>query len=203
MTALLTALLAFFVAAASPGPATLAQAQVALAHGRGAALRFGSGLAFGLAVWGAVAAFGVGAVLVQSAAALWALKVVGGAYLLWLAFKSARSALNPTGTTAPKLQARAWFQGGLLLNLANPKAVLAWIAVLAVALPDTGSDAVLILATLACCCLGWVIYAGYAVIFSVPGARRIYDRSSRIIDGVAAAFFGIFGLRLIFGRLPS
>ena len=83
---------AFFVAAASPGPATIALASQSMGAGRRAGLAFGSGLAVGLAFWGVVAAAGMGAILQASTGALTAMKLLGGAYLLWLAYGSARSA---------------------------------------------------------------------------------------------------------------
>ena len=61
---------AFFVVTVAPGPATLAAATVAMCAGRGNGLRFGAGLAAGLAVRGVLAATGPGALLQGSAHAL-------------------------------------------------------------------------------------------------------------------------------------
>jgi len=60
IAALLTASFAFFVVAASPGPATLAAATLSMGQGRARGMRFG--LTVGLAFWGLVAATGLGAV---------------------------------------------------------------------------------------------------------------------------------------------
>ncbi|MFN3868099.1 MAG: LysE family translocator [Hyphomicrobiaceae bacterium] len=131
--------MAFFVAAASPGPATLAVSTTAMAAGARPAAALGLGLAVGLAFWGVVAAAGLGAVLVQSSVALTVLRWFGGAYLLWLAWQSARSALLPTrlpDEAVPVADGRMMFRG-LILNLSNPKAVLAWISVLAIGLGST------------------------------------------------------------------
>lgn len=49
LTSLLTIAIAFFIAAASPGPATLAVATVSMHAGRKSGLLFGAGLALGLA----------------------------------------------------------------------------------------------------------------------------------------------------------
>ena len=51
---LTTAAAAFFVVAASPGPATIAVAGVSMRSGRQTGLRFGYGLSVGLAFWGLV-----------------------------------------------------------------------------------------------------------------------------------------------------
>lgn len=49
---LLTVGLAFWVVAASPGPANIANASVAMQHGRKSSLIFGAGLSVGLMFWG-------------------------------------------------------------------------------------------------------------------------------------------------------
>ena len=89
---MLTVLLAFFVVTISPGPANIAVATVSMQHGRQKGTHFGLGLALGLALWGVVAATGLGVVLQTSAVALTVLKVVGAGYLLWLGYQSAKSA---------------------------------------------------------------------------------------------------------------
>jgi threonine efflux protein len=94
-------------------------------------------------------------------------------------------------------QGGRWFWRGLLLNLSNPKAVVAWMAALSMGLGQgTGTHAVAI-ATLICVGLGFVNYAGYALTFSLPGFMAGYRRSRRWIDGVVAGLFALAGLSLI------
>ena len=93
--------LAFFLVAASPGPANIANAVLAMDRGRGASFRFSLGLTAGIAVWGVVAATGLGAVLQTSAMLLSALKILGGAYLLYLAWQSGRAALPDRRASTP------------------------------------------------------------------------------------------------------
>ncbi|MEM7498934.1 MAG: LysE family transporter [Pseudomonadota bacterium] len=203
MAFLAAPLLAFFVAAASPGPATLAVAATAMARGRAAGLALGAGLAVGLAFWGLVAAAGLGPLMVQSASALLVLRLLGGGYLLYLAWCSARSALRPGDDGAAPtgaLSGRAAFQRGVVLNLLNPKAVLAWIAVLAIGLPAGAGAAEIAVVTLACALLGLAIYAVYALALSLPSAMAFYVRARRRLEAVFAAFFGYAGLRLVFAR---
>ena len=201
---LAASLLAFFVAAASPGPATLAIAQVAMARGRRDALRFGAGLTFGLSAWGLLVAAGAGPLFAKSAGLLAVLKIFGGLYLLWLATLSARSALSPEPRTPPdERSARGAFRVGLFLNLANPKAVFAWLAVVAIGLSPAAGDGAAVPIVLACSFLGAGIYAVYGVLFSLPAARRVYARARRAIDATAALVFGALGLRLLGSRIGS
>ncbi|MFQ6549871.1 LysE family translocator [Aestuariibius sp. 2305UL40-4] len=200
MTALtdLTAILAaFFLVTVAPGPANLAVATVAMRAGRRNGLLFGTGLAAGLAIWGLVAATGLGALLQGSATALTALKLAGGAYLVWLAWQSGRSAFSPDAIPAPEPGKGRWIARGLILNLSNPKAVVAWMAALSMGLGtgDTGTH--LILPTLLCAAIGALNYTGYALAFSLPGIMAGYQRLRRTIDAAAAALFAAAGAGLI------
>ena len=195
ITSLGTVAAAFFVAAASPGPATIAVATVSMSAGRASGLRFGAGLSLGLAFWGLVAATGLGAALQASSHALAILKVLGGAYLLWLAYGAARSATRP----GPNVEAPrgSGFMRGLFLNLSNPKAVLAWMATLALGLGSGSGVWQVVAATSLCMALGFAIYAGYAFVFSTPGAMGVYGKVRRWIDGAVAGLFALAGLGLI------
>lgn len=196
MTGLWAVLAAFTIVTVSPGPANLAVCVAAMAHGAGPALRMAAGLALGLALWGVVAASGMGAILAASEAALTLLRLIGGAYLLWLAWRSAQAALTPSSDAAPQKSA-AGFRTGLMLNLTNPKAAFAWMAALALGLTDGGSAGGLIVAVALCALIGLANYLGWALVMSRGTLRRFYQRARRSIDGVAAALFGIAGAELL------
>ncbi|MDT8343985.1 MAG: LysE family transporter [Thermohalobaculum sp.] len=195
--------LAFFVAAASPGPATLSVAATAMARGRTAGLAMAAGLSLGLGLWGVVAATGLGAVVLAWAPALEVLRLAGGVFLLWLAWQSARSAFSPAAAAgAASVATGPWgiFRQGLLLNLLNPKALLAWGAVIALGMPADAGAAEFAAIVAVCSALGCAIYAGYAALFALPAVRAGYARSRRWIDGACAAGFATAGGALLAGR---
>lgn len=193
--------LAFLVAAGSPGPATLAVATTAMAAGPRAALAIGTGLALSLGLWGMVAALGLGAAMLAWAPALTVLRIAGGAFLLWLAWKAARSALSPAAPVDPDtLASNRYFLSGFALNLTNPKALLAWGAVIAIGLPDGAGPGAVATITVVCAGLGWLIYVVYALIFSRPGMMAAYARTRRWVDRATAALFAAAGLRLLTWR---
>ncbi len=197
MHGLLSVVLAFLVVTVSPGPANIAVSTVALGSGRRAGLRFGAGLSLGLAFWGMIAATGLGAALQSSLYVLTALKLCGGLYLLGLAVHSLRSAAKPADNGPDPVMSARWFTRGLMLNLSNPKAVLAWMAALSMGLGDGHGRVPLVAATLVCMALGCANYAGYAMAFSHPGAMTAYKRWRRWIDGVVAGLFAAAGVDLI------
>lgn len=187
----------FFIVTVSPGPANIAVATVAMHSGRRPGLLFGLGLSVGLAFWGVVAATGLGVILQSTTTFLTLLKLCGGAYLIWLAIQSGRSAARDNAEMEPTTKEGRWFWRGLLLNLSNPKAVVAWMAALSMGLgQETGTHAVAF-ATLICIGIGFVNYAGYALTFSLPGFMAGYRRCRRWIDGVVAGLFALAGFGLI------
>jgi len=87
-------LMAAFLATASPGPATLAIAGTSMSQGRRKGLAMAAGITSGSWIWSVSAALGLGAVMLAHAWAIEIIRYVGACYLLYLAFKSARSALS-------------------------------------------------------------------------------------------------------------
>jgi len=92
----------------------------------------------GLFVHAAVSALGVSLILLQSAWAFAALKVVGAGYLVWLGIQSLRQARTgkglPVDTVSRVAQQRVsvWrpLREGLLSNVLNPKTVVFYMAFL-------------------------------------------------------------------------
>ncbi|MEM8537903.1 MAG: LysE family translocator [Pseudomonadota bacterium] len=197
MSELLPLFVAFLVVAASPGPANIAVAAIALRKGQAAAMRFGIGLGCGLAVWGIVAATGLGAILQSSAIAFTVLKVFGGVYLLWLAFQSARSATHDVEKPVLDRGHDRWLWRGLILNLSNPKAIVAWMAALSMGLSADGQAGVLVVATGICILIGFANYAVHAIAFSRARVMAAYASARRWIDGAVAGVFALAGLGLL------
>ncbi|MEM9999442.1 MAG: LysE family translocator [Pseudomonadota bacterium] len=201
---LIPVLAAFLVVTIAPGPANIAVATVSMTHGRASGLRFGLGLGVGFAFWGLIAATGLGAVLQASAQAMIVLKLAGGCYLIWLAFITWRET-GAEKTDLLVLSQKRWFLQGLLLNLSNPKAVVAWLAALAAGFGSNETLAQLLFATGLCIALGFVNYFSYALLFSLQACMRFYDRFSGFVSRTVAVFFAATGLAIVrsaFQRTP-
>jgi len=160
-------------------------------------LNYGAGLSCGLGFWGVVAATGMGVVLQSSLHVLMMLKVFGGLYLLWLAILSARSACQSESEKTVVQNKQSWFLQGLLLNMSNPKAVIAWMAALSVGLDSDAGISSVVVATAVCITIGFLVYTFYSTLFSIGGIMRGYQRCRRWIDGVVAGLFTITGFGLI------
>ena len=198
---LMLVFLTYIIAAASPGPSNMAIMGLAMSEGRTRALAFASGVITGSFFWGVLAATGVAAVLPAYADLLIALKILGGSYLLYLAYKSARSALRSSeipghghikGTSTGMLYRRR-----LLFHLTNPKSILSWLSIMAIGVDRDSTAATSIVLILGCLVLAIIIFCGYALLFSTPTMTQLYRSLRRSIEGTLALVFGFAGVKLL------
>lgn len=201
-------LAAALLATGSPGPATLNIAGTAMVSGRGYALAMASGVSTGSLMWSTAAAFGLGAVMLANVWVFELLRYFGAGYLIFLAIKSAKSALRP-GEVAPKnasrgasfSTARRAYAGGLALHLTNPKAILFFGSLYAVGVPAHASPLTLLMVIGAIAIQSTLVFHGYALLFSSAPAVRIYLRLRRWFEGVFALAFGYAGFKILTARL--
>ncbi|WP_118180113.1 LysE family translocator [Paraburkholderia phosphatilytica] len=196
---LLLAWTAYFVGTASPGPSNLAIMSIAANNGRKSALAFALGVISGSMFWATVATAGVSAALLAWSHFLVAIKIFGGVYLLWLAFKSGRTALAAPVTTSLKAEQtetlKRLYARGALLHLTNPKAILVWVSIVALSSNGSGSNHAAVIP--GCALIGCMVFSGYALLFSMGSARRLYARTRRTLEGCLAVVFGVAGIRLL------
>src|SRR5438105_3699734 len=124
---------AAFVVIAIPGPSVLFAVARALASGRRVAVLSVLGNAFGEYVQVIAVAFGIGALVQQSAAAFTALKLVGGCYLLYLGaktFAQRRSLAAALGADVESRSDQTSFVQGFTVGATNPKTVVFLAAIL-------------------------------------------------------------------------
>ena len=197
-------LFAAFIAAGSPGPATLAIAGTSMSSGRRAGLALASGVTTGSFIWSISAAFGLGAVM---AANVWMFEVaryVGAAYLMWLAVKSARAAWAGNRLAAkplPPTTPRRAYAKGLALHLTNPKAVLFFGALYAIGIPPGTPPSALITVILAVGAQSLVMFHAYALIFSSAPMAAAYARAKRGFEAFFALAFGAIALKVLTTRV--
>ena len=183
---------------------------VGASKGRRLGMAFGLGCATGCLSHTVLAALGVSAVLAASPVAFTALRVVGGAYLVWLGIGALRSrggvgvparsgseAADPADTTS-----RQFFKG-MLANAINPKVVLFFLSFLPQFVVPANGNVPLQMAV-----LGGVFTLQAAVLFGALGwfaggigqwlQRR--PRSGLWLDRVSGVVFVGLGLRMALVR---
>ena len=199
---LMLAYLAFAIGVASPGPSVLAVMGTAMAQGRTRALALAAGIVSGSLCWGLSAAFGLAALMARWSGALVLVKVVGGLYLLWLAWQAARKAARGAGVQAEvrggagERYARTYARGAAL-HLTNPKAIVVWLSVVSLALPQDSGQADALAFVLSCALLSATIFCCYALAFSTDAARRGYRAAERPVNALLSGVFAYAGLRML------
>ncbi|WP_323775668.1 LysE family translocator [Leisingera sp.] len=195
---------AAFLGAATPGPATLTIAGTAMQHGRKPGLALAAGVCSGSLIWSVSAAFGLGAVMLANAWLFEAVRYIGAGYLMYLAVRSARSALShktPVLRTAPTPALRVAYAKGLALHLTNPKAALFFGALYAIVLPPGSPLSELLTVMGAIAVQSALIFHGYALLFSSAAAARMYLRLRRGFEAVFAAAFATASWQIFAARL--
>ncbi|MBM2883632.1 LysE family translocator [Chromobacterium phragmitis] len=204
--------LAAFLAAAmlitlSPGPDNLMVLSQGISRGRRQGMAFGLGCALGCLNHTLLAALGIRALIAASPLAFTALKIAGGAYLVylgWGAIRSPGASFRADGQLAGQQSSlAATFRRGLIANAINPKVVLFFLAFLPQFVNPAQGPAGLQTAI-----LGTVFTLQGAVIFGALGyfsghvgqwlARS--RKASQWLDRVAGSIFIALGLRLILAR---
>ena len=199
------ALAAFLLSIMSPGPNILAILGTSMSVGRKPGVAVALGVATGSFCWAAVTAAGLSVLLAAYAVAITAIKIAGGAYLLWLAYKSFRAAATRQDMQTRTLNSCSdrlarYYLRGLTIQMTNPKAVLAWIAIISLGLQPGAPFWVAATIVLGAGVLSAIIHCVYAMAFSSAPMLRAYGRTRRWIQAALGAFFGFAGMKLLLSR---
>ncbi|MFN4164289.1 MAG: LysE family translocator [Ferrovibrio sp.] len=197
---LLSITVAIALGAASPGPSFVLVARTAIAAGRPAGLAAAFGMGIGGAVFAGLALLGLIALLAQVGWLYLGLKIAGGLYLCWLAFRLWRGAKQPltvAGDGSTERGILRAFSAGLLTQLSNPKTAVVYAGIFAALMPAQPSfwlAALLVPAVFMVEC-GW--YALVAVAFSAGRPRALYLNAKHWIDRAAGGVMALLGIRLV------
>jgi len=189
---------ALFVAAATPGPGIAAIVARVLGKGPRGVVAFSTGVAMGDIVWLSFAIDGL-AVLAQTFQPVFlAVKYLGAAYLLYLAWKLwSTPPLDPAAIGDQRSdKPLRLFLGGLSVTLGNPKVMIFYTALLPnlvdldrVSVASFGELCLATLSVLALVFSGYIILAARARhLFTSPNALTLINRGSgTIMAGAAVA----------------
>jgi threonine/homoserine/homoserine lactone efflux protein len=189
----------------TPGPDMTLFIGQTLTGGRTRGIAALLGASTGLVVHTTLAAFGLSTLLAASATAFGILKVVGVAYLIWLAIEALRrgSALTLEPEAAEAQPVARVYLTGVGINLLNPKIVMFFLTFLPqfVSASDPHAGGKLMFLGLYFIALG--IPLCIALIFLAErftGAIRRSPKVMRAIDYLFAGLMGAFAVRLLFAR---
>lgn len=202
-------LLTSILLTATPGPDNLMVLGVGASRGRRLALAFALGCACGCLSHTVLAVLGVSAMLVASPLAFTALKVAGGAYLLWLGIGALRSrgvARVPSGErTGAPVAGSAWqhFFKGVLANAINPKVVMFFLSFLPqFVVPAQGNVPGQMAALGVLFTLQAAVLFGLLALFSGTVGQWLQRRpgAGLWLDRLTGAIFIALGVRMVMSR---
>ena len=119
-----------FLVCLAPGPAVILTSAQAAASGFRSSIAIIAGIQVGNLVYFTLSAVGLGAIIAASETAFLMIKYVGGAYLLFLGIRALLSRGGAAGEQPRQRLARQRFWHGFAAQLANPKSVLFYAALL-------------------------------------------------------------------------
>jgi threonine/homoserine/homoserine lactone efflux protein len=188
---------ALVVAAGSPGPSIAALVARVLTRGWRDVLPFLAAMWVGEGIWLSLAVFGLAAIAQTFHLLFLAIKYLGIAYLLFLAWKMWRAPVSTDGeAVSSRRSGRELFLAGLGVTLGNPKIMVFYMALLPTIIDLTRVDmagwaalTATMLMVLVAVDLGWVFFASQARrLLRSPRAVRTANRAgATMMAGAAAA----------------
>lgn len=191
-----------FVGAMSPGPSFLVVAQNSLAKSRAHGIATAVGTGLGVSIFAVLASLGV-TTLIETVPSIYiGFKILGGAYLLYLAYRIWNGAKQPLPTQAEHTVEQGGlfksFMMGLVTQISNPKTALVIAGIFAAFVPANPPENTWLLVAIIAFVIDFTWYAVLALTLSSERSRSVYGRAKTNFDRVASVFLGLVGVRLIF-----
>ena len=178
----------------TPGPDMSLFLARTMASGRKAGIASVMGANIGCMIHTFLAAFGISALVAASHTGFLILKIVGAAYLLWLAVDAIRngSSLNVGAVESKVITPMSSFLMGITVNLSNPKVVLFFITFLPQFVSATDPNVT-----------AKMLFLGiYFIVINIPlsiimilGAEKLVlwlKTRPRVLRGIDFTFAGVF-----------
>ena len=189
-------------AAISPGPSFVVAVRTSMAEGFRPSVGLAIGFGLGALIWALAALMGLALLFEVAPAALTALKIIGGAVLMWIAWQTWRHARDPmasttdNGSAPPPRSFASAIRLGLGTQLANPKPAVFFGAVFVGLVPPDTSTVVL-------AALLFVIFAQetlwYVLVgrfFTLRGPRATYARFKAMIDRTFGGLIALLAAKI-------
>lgn len=188
--------------AVSPGPAFIYVAKNSIGVSRKHGLFTALGTGTGAALFGLLAVLGLQAILLAVPSAYLILKICGGIYLLWLAFKIIRHAKEPMSMGSDEAKQMTFaqaYRSGLVVQLSNPKIAIILASVFTALLPKEIPTYYYFVLPILCFFIdaGW--YSLVAMALSAEKPRKVYLKFKKVFDRIAGGVMTVLGIKLIFG----
>ncbi len=195
------------LAAASPGPDFVLVSQQTLSNGKKSGLMCSIGIALGLSIHIIYSAFGLAAIIANSSSALWAIKLLGGGYLIYLGIKGLRSSASTNQDTqqpkAIKYSAKKSIGIGFLCNALNPKAPIYFVSLFTLVLSPEMPLYHIALYGLWMMLIQLAWFSLVVTLLSHPRINKKFKKMGHLIDRVLGGAMIALGLKVLLTRSSS
>jgi threonine/homoserine/homoserine lactone efflux protein len=190
------------VGAISPGPSFVMVARTAIASSRADGLAAALGMGIGAMLFSMAALLGLNALFAVVPWLYLSIKILGGAYLIYLGAKIYRGAKRPIivpGSAMPSVASNTArsFWLGLSTQLSNPKTAIVYTSIFAALLPHDVSLPLTLMLPLIVLLIESSWYAIVALALSSASPRDAYLRYKIWVDRIAGGVMVLLGLKLI------
>jgi len=184
--------------AVSPGPAVLMSARTGISEGMRTGFFLALGIGLGAVFWAALALSGLAALFRVAPGVLWAFKIAGGLYLIWMAVGMWRHAAEPLPDTTgqPPRSALSAFRLGLVTQLSNPKPAVVLSAIFIGTVPPETPAWVLVSLLTVLFTVETLWNTFVARIFSLPATRRAYVGAKSLMDRSFGTLLALLGAKI-------
>ncbi|MGZ5819137.1 MAG: LysE family translocator [Burkholderiaceae bacterium] len=190
------------VGAISPGPSFVMVARTAVASSRTDGLAAAIGMGVGAMLFSIAALLGLHTLFAVVPWLYVAIKILGGAYLVYLGLKIYRGAKNALvvsdhsdspATTSPT---RSFFLG-LSTQVSNPKTAIVYASIFAALLPHDISLSLIFSLPVIVLLIESAWYATVALVLSAASPRDVYLRYKTWMDRITGGVMTLLGLKLV------
>lgn len=199
LSAFIAVALLHLMAAISPGPSVLMAARIGVTEGFRAGVAVAVGIGIGGVFWACAALFGLALLFEYAPMLLTVMKIAGGAFLLFMAYKLWKSADAPLAQTrngAPPRSLLSAFMLGLVTQVSNPKPAILFAAIFIGTVPASAGIGTYgaLLAMVFFNETVWNILVSR--IFSMQKTRATYLNLKGWIDRAFGGLLGLLGIKI-------
>ncbi len=199
LSSLFAIYLAFAMAAMSPGPNLVMAATLTTTQGRSSGWSAGAGVITANFLFALIAIYGMSSVVAVWPGFTHFVRLIGGTFLLWFAWKlwnSARDELNWREETRVSGLLQAYGLG-LMTNLSNPKAMTFFFSIFAVLVPIDATNLERASVLLGCGVINIAWYLLFVYLFGAGFVRAHLRPVKFWLNRSAAVFLGGLGIWMI------
>lgn len=197
-------ILANLLGVMSPGPSFIFIAQRTLNTSRKHGLISALGLGTGAAIFAILSCLGLFVILEAAPFLYGALKIIGGLYLLFLAYRiwnaskgddNADQSLDNLDNDKAISVSTSYFLG-LMIQLSNPKTAIVIGSIIMAFLPAETPPYTFIIITVLMFLSDWAWYSIVVIVLSTKRAQKTYNRFKKSLNRIASGLMAFLGIKL-------